>query len=554
MSALELPAPTAVDRVVEYFSPRAGLARRHARARIELADRFTAGYNGARGDRKATKHWDTTVGSADSDTTSDLPSLRGRSSDLERNAPLATGAISTVVTNAVGTGLIARPSIDRELLGLSDDEADEWESHAARWFRLWAESKSGDLSRTLPFSAQQALVLRSLLERGDTFAVRRMIERPGDPFATKVQLIEADRCSNPQGQQESRELTAGIRRDPETGEPVSYYFQDPHPGETRVMQRGPTKWIEVPAFGKQSGDELVLHIFDRKRIGQSRGVPMLAPVIELLRQLTQYTENELNATLIQSLFTVFIKTEAAGGDMAGLAAMDGDDADATAAAKEDGEIRLGGGAIVDLRPGEDVVMANPARPVSNFDPFLLAVVRQIGVGVEIPYEVLIKHFTASYSAARAALLEAWKLFRNRRHLVVTLFCNPVYRWVITEAVARGYLEAPGFAKNKLIRNAWLGVEWHGPAPGQIDPLKEVLAAKEKIALVISTGAAETAEINGGDYEANIRQRAREVRQLRAAGLDVEPVAERIVTQSTQTDATDPAPENPDKSDSDKEAA
>jgi hypothetical protein len=47
--------------------------------------------------------------------------------------------------------------------------------------------------------------------------------------------------------------------------------------------------------------------------------------------------------------------------------------------------------------------ANPGRPNAQFDPFVTAIVRQIGVALELPYEILIKHFTSTYSAARAAI-------------------------------------------------------------------------------------------------------------------------------------------------------
>jgi capsid protein len=56
--------------------------------------------------------------------------------------------------------------------------------------------------------------------------------------------------------------------------------------------------------------------------------------------------------------------------------------------------------------------------------------------VEIPFEILIKHFTASYSAAQAALVEAWKFFSARRSWMADKFCQPVYELVIAEAVAK----------------------------------------------------------------------------------------------------------------------
>ncbi len=98
----------------------------------------------------------------------------------------------------------------------------------------------------------------------------------------------------------------------------------------------------------------------------------------------------------------------------------------------------------------------------------MALCRQVRVALELPYEILIKHFTASYSASRAALETAWQFFRRRRTWVARRFCQPVYEWVITEAVARGRLVAPGFLEDPLIRRAWLGAYWNGPARISLD--------------------------------------------------------------------------------------
>src|SRR5262245_127854 len=155
--------PTLVDKVVSYFDPVRG-AERH-RARLMLA--LTGGYIGARKDRRATQEWRTTSGSADADQIPDLPALRDRSRDPSRNTPLASGAINTVVTNVVGTGLEPQSIIDREYLGLDDDAADEWQKQAEREWWLWASSVECDASRTLDFCAMQDVVFRSVLESGD---------------------------------------------------------------------------------------------------------------------------------------------------------------------------------------------------------------------------------------------------------------------------------------------------------------------------------------------------------------------------------------------------
>ncbi|TAN60451.1 phage portal protein [bacterium] len=88
---------------------------------------LSGSYIGASRAKRSLSQWRTSWGDADSDTLFDLPILRDRSRDLIRNAPLATGAINTVCTNVVGTGLKLQSRIDRETLGMDEVEADAWE-------------------------------------------------------------------------------------------------------------------------------------------------------------------------------------------------------------------------------------------------------------------------------------------------------------------------------------------------------------------------------------------------------------------------------------------
>ena len=87
--------------------------------------------------------------------------MRERSRDLRRNAPIATGAIATNVTNVVGTGLRLKPAIDRERLGLTADEAATWERTTEALFRLWAETTACDLARRSNFYELQSITFRS---------------------------------------------------------------------------------------------------------------------------------------------------------------------------------------------------------------------------------------------------------------------------------------------------------------------------------------------------------------------------------------------------------
>ena len=490
--------PNALDRLVTWLDPARGVARH--KSRVTLA--MTGGYTGARRDRRQTSDWATRTGSADADILPDLPALRERSRALYMNAPLATGAINTVVTNVVGTGLKVQSRVDREaltgILGTTDAEFDAFERGAERWFRYWAASTDCDTARTLNFAGQQDLAVRSVLISGDALMVRRFIERPGGLLGTSLQLIEGDRLSNALGETDTAEMAGGVRRDP-FGAPTSYRILRRHPGDIRG---GSLEADELPAFGP-SGMRQVYHLFNKQRPGQTRGVPYLAPVIESLKQLDQYREAEMMAAVIGAMFTVFVKTE--NGE--GLGPME--PTTETGGSTSDKDFKMGAGAILDLRPNESVEFANPGRPNTAFDGFVMAILRQIGVALELPFEILIKHFTASYSAAQAALVEAWKFFRARRSWLASTLCQPVYEAVIYEAVARGHLIAPGFMGDPFIRAAYLGSEWIGPPRGQINQLVEVNAARERVDMGVSTLADETAEMTGGDWERKHPQSVKE---------------------------------------------
>ena len=122
---------------------------------------------------------------------------------------------------------------------------------------------------------------------------------------------------------------------------------------------------------------------------------------------------------------------------------------------------------------------------------------QIGTALELPHDVLLSLFNTSYFAS-AALLEAWKMYKTRGRFVSD-FCTPIFEEWMDEAVAKGYIDVPGYFENKLIIRAYLGCEWYGPTQGQLDPLKEVTAAKLKVEEGFSTRTKEAAEMNGTNY-------------------------------------------------------
>lgn len=259
---------------------------------------------------------------------------------------------------------------------------------------------------------------------------------------------------------------------------------------------------------------------NRERIGQVRGVPFISPVIETIKQLGRYTEAEVVAAVVSGLVAVFIEKKNTNDDMAfGEVIPEELQVDT----EDENSIELAPGAVFDLNEGEEAHMTTPGRPNANFEPFAMAIIKQIGAALEIPYEILVMAFTNNYSASRAAILEFFKVIKMYREWFISDFCQPIYEEWLCEAVAKGRISAPGFFDNPIIKDIYCCAEWNGPSSGQLDPQKEVAAAELRVQGGYSTREKEATELTGTDFYKNIKQRKREEELLRevtkSAGQD-----------------------------------
>lgn len=488
-----------IDKAIGYFNPVQGLKRVQSRALIEKLE----AYNGASTQRNAVRSWISPKGDSDTDDLPDIPQLRIRSRDQYRNAPIVKGAIDTKSYNTVGAGLRLQSKIDAEYLGMSEDEARAWEKNTEFEFKIWSESKNCDAERTKNFYELQSVAFISTLLSGDVFALMPYIDRQS-LYSLAIQLVEADRVSNPREGQDTALIAGGVEVD-EYSAPVAYHINKSHPNGLSNVQ----EWVRVDAWGAKTGRQNVIHLFEASRPNQRRGVPILAPVMENLKQLTDYTNAELMAALVSGMFTVFVKSE--GGELP-----------APMGTEEEGvDYSMGSGAIVGLSPNESIETANPGRPNANFDAFVMSIMKQIGSALQVPYELLIKHFSSSYSASRAALLEAWKAFKTRRTWFADNFCQPIYEEWLYEAILTGRIQANGFIEDEAIRKAYCNAEWNGPTAGQLDPLKETQAAEARVQSGFSTRSKEASEMNGTDFSQNVKMAVKEGELMREAGLGLD---------------------------------
>lgn len=465
------------------------------------------------------RRWTPLAGSPDSDLLPDLGAMRSRSRDIARNNGVASGAQQTISDNVLGCGLWLAPTPDYIALGRTREWASAWRREVKALWRSWAETKFCDAGRSLTLDGQATQVYNGAWLNGDGVALPLWMPEAGAPCATRIQVIESDRLCNPQFTLDTATLRAGVEIDA-YGAPVAYHIRRAHPGDNYWLQGvvDNNTWERIPATTAW-GRARVIHVHDKGRAGQSRGVPALAAVMRQFKVLGDYQNAELKAAVVNAM--VALVTESAIGQD-GLVELLSGNADALStyqgglADRNRSAINFNGGMILPLNLGEKVGGFTPARPSTSYEPFVTTVFRHVATGLNIPYELLMKDFSkTNYSSARASLLEAWRFFIGRRNWLGLGFYQPCYELFLEEMVNAGKIEAPDFYAN---RAAWCRARWIGPGRGWVDPLKEAQAAELRMGIRVSTLEEECAE-QGKDWEEVLEQFAEEEKKFKELNLE-----------------------------------
>lgn len=534
------------DRMVAAVSPAAGLRRVAQRAALNAATSLSAasslgsgspigtggriigagGYRAGQSDRRATKGWFTRVRSANADGLARQNTLIGRSTDAWMNLPLATAAIERRVTFAVGTGMMAIPQLDAERLGLTPEAAALLTAQIMRDYDAYMASKDPDAERSATGYQLQEIVLRGQLLAGDMLGLRVMPEdQPGRLHLTAWKLVEGSRIASPLGHTEGEPLNAtgrvcvcGVEQDG-YGAAVAYHVLKQAP-DGRGRQGGDT--VRIAAWGESTGMPSAILVMDKKRAEQARGVPLLAPVLETLKQVSDLTDAELFAAVLTAMLAITYKSPGAGG----LPEADYGDEDAAggsaaeSAATPGSSYRMEPGTVLEIDTDAEVDVKSPGRPNPAFDPFFVALCKQLGAALETPVEVLLLSFNASYTASKAALENFYVLVRKIRESLASHWCTPAYEAWLFEQIARGRYAMAGFLDDPVKRALWSDVRHRGDGKISLNPQQEARAFEIYEAHGWRTGQDITAELSGGDYDANVRTRIGEHQRWVDGGLPV----------------------------------
>ena len=498
-----------LDKAIGYFSPEWGFRR----ARFRHATESFA-YDGAKTGRRG-EGWVASAGDANTEVGASLINLRDRSRDLLRNNPYASKAITELVGNAVGTGIVPQaktgtPALDKIIDG-------EWPYFA----------ENCDPGGQLDFYGMQALIVRTTAESGDGI-VRFRQRLAGDNFRVPLQLhvLEGDYLDIARTMSVAGgHIIQGVQFNM-IGQREAYWLYNYHPGGVYMLNpRGGILSQPVPASE-------VMHQYCILRPGQVRGVPWLAPVMLALRDLDDYRDAERMRKKTEAcLAGIVVRPDGSTGPIG-----------AVSTDPKTGNVleRMYPGMIEYLKPGEDIKFNTPGA-TGGYREYLMTELQGVGAGVDVPYELLSGDLSnVNYSSYRAGMLGFRNAIDGFRWLtLIPMFCRPTWRRFIDTLVLTGAIPAPAY-----------GVQWTAPKFESVDPLKDAMAELKRIrtgTLTLSEAIAQ----NGYDPDKQLQEikRMNDLLDSLEIILDCDPrnVNDKGVEQPTDSGEKNPSAAPPKRS-------
>ena len=464
-----------IDNMIEPIAPGYALQRRQQRAAFGASNEY---YRGASRSRLRSD-WLARASNPDAPSW-EQKALVDRFRDLERNDPIANGLVDTMGINVVGRGLRPKPKIRHEVIGVSKEEAEKFADMATAAFELF--SKFADAREIVTFDHLQFMALTQIIRDGESIALPLWAEESYRPFARCVQLLERECLGDPLSADadRARGIVLGSR-----GQPLKYIINKT-PGQIKSD-------IEEIAARDSKGRRKIIHAFMPKRPGQTRGIPLFAPVMDLFKDFSDYREAEIVKARIAACLSVIFTSADPHAKVAAIK-----EANGSLIQRDQPISSISPGMVHYAEYGDSVNVVDPNRGGETFGPFVETVLRLIGTSIGLPYELILKDFSkTNYSSARAALLEGRRVFTNWRSWFGNTFCQAIYELVIEEAYYRGFFDVPNFEefKHEYCRAMWLGDGW-----GWVDPVKEITASKLAIEYGFSTHEKECAAQGMDAYE------------------------------------------------------
>ncbi len=486
-------------------------------------------YEGASRFDKSVALWTPAILSADREILPEKRTADARSRDMIRNDAYVAGGANLHKDNIVGASFMLNSKPALYALGPSFDETweEEFQQEVEEKFALAAESPDCwlDASGRNGLTAMTRLAMGVYVTGGEFLASVEWIRESGRPFNTAIQMIDADRLSDPPTKTIDQNIRGGVELNT-WGRPIAYYIRQAHPADYLTAQSW--VWDRVEAK-KPWGRIQVIHIFEQQRIAQSRGIAEMVAALKELRITKKFRDVVLQNAVVNATYAASIESDLPSETVfqALGANLDPEKVHEVIANYAEGYLgaiaeyaggskamEIDGVKIPHFFPGTKLNMKPVGQGGSPTIDFEQSLLRYIAAILGVSYEQLSRDYTrTNYSSARAAMAETWKFMQSRKKMVADRFATYAYRLWLEEALNKGVITSmprlpTGWLYQGQNLDALTMCDWIGASRGQIDELKETQAAVLRINNGLSTLEYELARL-GQDYRKVMRQLARE---------------------------------------------
>jgi lambda family phage portal protein len=450
-----------IDKAVAFLNPQGAVDRLVARQKLVNFSYDAVKYNRER------KGPSSLSGAEDYRSNYDRVELMKRARDLAENVGLVRSILmkfaSHTAANISYQARTENPEVNTDV--------------EAYWAEWWDKC---DITTRHTGSTLMQVAMMSMLRDGD-FLFVLVRDRDGN---LKIQGIEADRVGDPFRTYTSLDLIGGIHIDRNTGAPTAYDIFNRSIGDFYTYQ------ATIPS-------SQAFHLFDPLRIDQYRGVSAFHTAIN-------------DCTDIYDIINFEKMASKNASSQAGIVKRNNNNASDLSSLTNDEDVNgntikleaIQSGKISYLEPGEDIVFPDgPSRPSGAFAEFHKILLRNICLGLGIPYSFAVDPSAMSGPTARLEMQQAGRTFRRYQKLLDDKVLRPIKNIVIADAVSRGLIE------NNVGSRTTKGIFNFG-ANVSIDLGRESASAISEFKTGLRTAADIYAE-RGQDFESSLRQRAQE---------------------------------------------
>jgi len=454
---------------------------------------ISARYDAAQTNDKNVFHWAESdlLSATAANTRAVRQTLRRRARYESANSSYCRGIVLTLANDTIGCG----PTL--QLKTASEDADDVIETAWERW------------CEEVALDEKLRIIVQSTCVDGEVFGLFITNNALKGPVKLDLKLIEADQVTTPVPKLQMTQPVDGIELDERTKEPRYYHLLKNHPGDMFVTQI--LEFDRIPA-------SRIVHMMNRDRPGQQRGIPEITAAIPLFAQLRRFTGAVLESAEANASIAGILKTTAPPNEAQPVEPFS--------------PIKLNRGSIIAMPDGWDMQQASSASPNATYAMFKNEIINEIARCISMPFNVAAcNSATYNYASGRLDHQVYGRSIKVKRSILESRVLAKVFFAWLEEAILVTPAIIPDSAGDP---DEWI-LQWAWDSGEHVDPLKEANALTIRLQNNMTTFATEYAKM-GRDWKVELRQRAAEREFLKELGLD-DPTPQQ--QQQQQQDAAAP---------------